>query len=100
MCVAPARECPHRESVEIHQGSATMLRVSVHARQRSAAVSKDTGAARGARTSARVRGPIIAKRRGGRGVLTPWARLPSGEGGPHPLSPFRNAERGNEGNER
>src|SRR2546423_1078080 len=57
----------------------------------------DTGALRSARTSARVRGPIIAMRRGGRGVLTPWPRLPSGEGGsspPVPLCAMRRRGRG------
>src|SRR6266850_2068594 len=75
-CVAPARGCPHRESVEIQQRTTTILRASVQVHRRSASFSKDTGAARSARTSARVRGPILAMRRGGRGVLTPWPRLP------------------------
>src|SRR5882672_4018803 len=80
LCVDPARECPHRESLEIHRRTATSLRASAHVRRRIASSSKDTGASRGARASAWVRGPILAMRRGGRGVLTPWPPLPWGEG--------------------
>src|SRR5256885_15357846 len=39
-------------------------------------------------------------RRGGRGVLTPWPRLPSGEGGSSPPVPSPQCGEGDEGNER
>src|SRR5260221_13493424 len=78
--VDPARECPHRESLDIHRRTATSLRAGAHVRRRIASSSKDTGASRRARTSAQVRGPILAMRGGRRGVLTPWARLPFGRG--------------------
>src|SRR2546426_4608727 len=95
MCVDPARECPHQESLEIQQRTATMLRARAQVRGRSASSPKDSGASRSTRVSTRARGPIVAMRDGrremerphplaplptGEVVLTPWPPLPSGEG--------------------
>src|SRR3989454_5910574 len=81
MCVDPARECPHQESLEIQQRTATMLRARAQVRGRSASSPKDPGAWSSTRVSTRARGPIVAMRDGrGEVVLTPWPPLPSGEG--------------------